>query len=80
MFIASQSWTTRWIALLVVIILNCDRHLGLGPEPIVVLPATTARAVLSGELDNEVLVRLHGIVIDDLHLDIELGDAGGEGD
>ena len=66
--------------MLVVIIHNCDRHLGVGPEPVVVLPAATACADLRGELDQEVLVRLPGVVIDDLHRDIELGDARVEGD
>ena len=78
--ITFHSWTTWWIASLIIILPDCNCHLILDPDSVVVLPAAAAHVVVDGELDREVLVRLPGIVVDDLHPDLELSNAWVEGD
>ena len=55
---------------MLIVVLDRDRQFVLGPDSVVVLPAAAAHVVVDGELDREVLVRLPGIVVDDLHPDL----------
>ena len=64
----------------VVILPDRDRHLVLGPDSVVVLPAAATHVVVDRELDREDLIRLPGVVIDYLYPNLELSDAGDEGD
>ena len=65
---------------MLIVVLDRDRQFILGPDSVVVLPAAAAHVVVDRELDREFLVRLPGIVVDDLHPDLELSNARVEGD